>query len=239
METKEPAMDKAPAKEGMGIAVGPEEYLPASPRYMRDGEDDTDDQDTDEDEDMEAPFLAPKDDPTSRTQQDAQTALLSLKGNTATVKDPQVSSSDKSIPELIDLGKEEDAPPSLPPKRVKCPTTLGLDKKMATTAEGSPIPPPLFSKGKAGKRTTPVAASEANIKVEEVPKEQIIYIDDDADPSSLSLLERQVDCLLMPPPVDTTPIAQRPPLPPRMDQQTLKVLEMRRHPSGVVGKKIL
>ena len=226
METEEPAMVEAPAKQGMGIAVGPEEYTPASPRYVRDGEDDADDQDTDKNEDMEVPFLAPKDDPTlTRTPQDVQAALLSLKGNTATVKDPQVSSSDESIPELIDLGKEEDAPPSLSPKRVKRPTTLGLDKKMATTAEGSPIPPPSFSKGKAGKRTTPVAAPEVNIEAKEVPKEQIIYIDNDADLSPMSLLERQVDCLLMPPPVDTTPIAQRPPLPPRMDQQTPKVLE--------------
>ena len=72
-----------------------------------------------------------------------------------------------------------------------------------------------------------------------MPEEQIIYIDDDADLSPLSLLERQVDCLLMPPPADTTPIAQRPPLPPRMDQQIPKVLEMRRHPSGAVGKKTL
>ena len=149
----------------------------------------------------------------------------------------QVSSSDESIPELIDLGKEEDAPPSLPPKRVKCPTTLGLDKKMATTTRGSLIPP--FSKGKAGKRAATVAASEANMEVEEVPEEQIIYISNDADPSPLSLLERQVDHLLMPPPADTTPIAQRPPLPPGMDQQTPKVLEMRKHPSGAVGKKTL
>ena len=121
METEEPAVVEAPAKEGMGIAVGPEEYLPSSPRYVRDGEDDTDDQDTDEDEDVEAPFLAPKDDPTSRTPQDVQAALLSLEGNTATAKDSQVSSSDESIPELIDLGKEEDMPPSLPPKKVNCP----------------------------------------------------------------------------------------------------------------------
>ena len=127
METEEPTMVEAPAKEGMGIAVGPEEYIPASPRYVRVGEDDADDQDTDKNEDVEVPFLAPKDDPTlTRTPQDVQAALLSLKGNTATVKDPQVSSSDESIPELIDLGKKEDAPPSLPPKRVKCPTTLGI-----------------------------------------------------------------------------------------------------------------
>ena len=55
METEEPATVEAPAKEGMGIAVGPEEYTPASPRYVRDGEDDADDQDTDGGEDVEAP----------------------------------------------------------------------------------------------------------------------------------------------------------------------------------------
>ena len=87
MESEEPATVEAPAKEGMGLAVGPGEYLPVSPRYVRDGEDDTDDQDTDEDEDVEAPFLAPKDDPTSRTPQDVQAALMSLKDNTATAKD--------------------------------------------------------------------------------------------------------------------------------------------------------
>ena len=91
METEEPAMVEAPAKEGMGIAVGPEEYIPTSLRYVRDDEDDADDQDTHKDEDVEAPFLAPKDDPTlTRTPQDVQAALLSLKGNTVIVKDPQV-----------------------------------------------------------------------------------------------------------------------------------------------------
>ena len=59
METEEPAMVEAPAKEGMGIVVGPGEYLPAFPRYVSDGEDDADDQDMDGDEDMEVPFLAP------------------------------------------------------------------------------------------------------------------------------------------------------------------------------------
>ena len=84
-----------------------------------------------------------------------------------------------------------------------------------------------------------MAAPEVNIEVEAVPEEQIIYIDDDADPSPLSLLERQVDHLLMPPPTDTTPIAQRAPLPPRRDQQPPKVPERRRHPPSAAGKKTL
>ena len=42
---------------------------------------------------------------------------------------------------------------------------------------------------------------------EKVPEEQIIYIDDDRDPSPLQLLERQVDSLLMLPPADSAPKA--------------------------------
>ena len=42
---------------------------------------------------------------------------------------------------------------------------------------------------------------------EKVPGEQIIYIDDDRDLSPLQLLERQVDSLLMPPPVESAPKA--------------------------------
>ena len=72
-----------------------------------------------------------------------------------------------------------------------------------------------------------------------MPEEQIIYIDDDTDPSPISLLKRQVDRLLMPPPTDTTPIVQRGPMPPRRDQQPPKVLERRRRPPGTAGKKML
>ena len=203
METEEPAMVETPTKEGMGIAVGPEEYTPASPRYVRDGEDDTDDQDTDGDEDVEAPFLAPKGNPTSKTPRDEQTAHTPLKGNTTPAEDPQASSSEESIPELIDLREEE----GVPPKRINHPTTLGLNKKMAVMAKKTPIPPSPFPKGNA--MTLPVAAPEVNIEAD-MPEEQIIYLDDDTDPSPLSLLKRQVDHLLMPPPTDTTPLCREP-----------------------------
>ena len=211
METEEPTMVEAPAKEGMGIAVGPEEYTPVSPRYVRDGEDDADDQDTDGGEDVEAPFLAPKGNPTPKTPWDKQTALTPLKGNTAPAVDPQASSSDESIPELIDLREEE----GVPPKRINHPTTLGLNKKMAFMTEKTPTPPSPFPQGNA--MTFLVAAPEVNLEAEAVPEEQIIYIDDDTDPSPLTLLERQVDHLLMPPPTDTTPTVQRAPMPPRRD----------------------
>ena len=42
-----------------------------------------------------------------------------------------------------------------------------------------------------------------------MPEKQIIYIDDDVDPTPLQLLESQVDSLLMPPPSDMTPMAQK------------------------------
>ena len=48
-------------------------------------------------------------------------------------------------------------------------------------------------------------------------------------------IERQVDHLLMPPPVDTTLIVQRPPMP----QQPPKELEKRRLPPGTIEKKTL
>ena len=77
------------------------------------------------------------------------------------------------------------------PKRADHPTMLKLHEKMATTSE----------------KTLPAPAPE--ICPEEVPEEQIIYIDDDVDPTPLQLLESQVDSLLMPPPSDTTPMAQK------------------------------
>ena len=50
METEGPATAGAPVKKGMGIAVGPGNYQPAPPRYMRADEDSEDGQDTDKKE---------------------------------------------------------------------------------------------------------------------------------------------------------------------------------------------
>ena len=103
METEELAMVEAPAKKGMGIAVGPGEYQSTPPRYMRADEDSKDNRDTDEDEDIEAPYLAPKQNPTPKTPQDEQTAPTLPKSKIASAKDSQVSLGDESIPELFDL----------------------------------------------------------------------------------------------------------------------------------------
>ena len=215
----------------MGIAVRPEEYIPASPSYVKDGEDDIDDQDTDGDEDVEAPFLTPKENPTPKTPWDEQTAPTPLKGNTASAEDSQVSSSDESIPELIDPREEED----VPPKRANHPTTLGLHNKIAVTAEKplvfpSPLP-------KDDTETLLVAAP--GVHTEKVPKEQIAYIDDNADPSPPQPTRKTGKL-----PVHATtsvydPHCAETRLPPRVDQQPSKVLEKRRHPPGAAGKKTL
>ena len=77
------------------------------------------------------------------------------------------SSGDDSFPDLIDL-QEENQPPPVPPKRVTCPTTLGLDKK-----QGLPEPAPVVfptSKGKLGKPAKAVAL----VTVQPVCEEEII-----------------------------------------------------------------
>ena len=43
---------------------------------------------------------------------------------------------------------------------------------------------------------------------EKIPEEQIIYIDDDLEPTPLQLLKKQVDSLLIPPPADTIPMVR-------------------------------
>ena len=80
---------------------------------------------------------------------------------------------------------EEVLPPSVS-KRVDCPITLGLHEKIAVTSEK--LPALSFSFLKDHIKTLQAAAPE--IHLEEVPEEQIIYIDDDVDPSPLQLLKR-------------------------------------------------
>ena len=94
-------------------------------------------------------------------------------------EDLQDSSGEESMPELIDLRDGEERPPPSQPKRANHLTTLELHEKIVVTSERLPAFsfPPL----KDHIKTLPVAAPE--ICPEEVPEEQIIYIDDDADPS--------------------------------------------------------
>ena len=182
METEEPATVRTPAREGMGINVAPDNYQPAPPRYIRADEDSED-----EEEDIEAPYLAPKPAPPSNLspgEKIDQTPADDGKTPTGSL----LESSDESIPELIDLRDGEDTPTPSPSRRVQHPGTLNL---------------PALNTAKAPPETVPEVQSA------EVPEEQIIYIDDDAELTPLQLLEKQVDSLLMPPPMDTTLAAQK------------------------------
>ena len=224
METEDLTTAEAPVKEGMGIAAAPENYQLATPRYIRadeESKDSEDGQDTDQEGDIETPYLAPKQTPAPKPSQDGPIVQAPLKEKNPPAENPQGSSGKESMPELIDLGEGEEMPPPSQPKRANRPTTLKLHGKMVTPSEKLPVfsSPPLQDHIK----TLPAAAPE--ICPEEEPEEQIIYIDDDADPAPLQLLERQVDSLLMPPPSDTTSMAQKAPKSPGRDQQLPRMPE--------------
>ena len=111
METEDLTTAKAPVKEGMGIAAAPENYQPATPRYIRTDEDSEDGQDTDEEGDIEAPYLAPRQTPAPKPLQDGPIVQAPLKEKNPPAEDPQGSSGEESMPELINLGEGEEMPP--------------------------------------------------------------------------------------------------------------------------------
>ena len=203
METENLAPAEAPVKEGMGIAAAPENYQPATPRYIRADNDSEGGQDTDEEGDIEATYLAPKQTPAPKPSQDGPIVQAPLKEKNPPAEDLQGSSGEESMPELIDLGGGEEMPPPSQPKRADRPTTLKIHRKMATTSEKLPA----FSFLPLQDHIKTLSAAAPEICSEEVPEEQIIDIDDDVDPAPLQLLGSQVDSLLMLPPSDMTPMA--------------------------------
>ena len=222
METEDLA---TAVKEGMGIAAAPENYQPATPRYIRADEDSEDSQDTDEEGNIEAPYLAPKLTPVPKPLKAESIVQAPLKEKNPPAEDSQDSSGEESIPELIDFREGEEIPPPSQPKRANCPTTLG---KL-----------PAFSFPPLQDHTKTLLTAAPETCPEEVPEEQIIYIDDDTDPAPLQLLERQVDSLLMPPPSDTTPMAQKAPKSPGRDHQLPRMPERRRHSPSATRMKTL
>ena len=139
METEDLATAEAPVKEGMGIAAAPENYQPATPRYIRADEESEDGQDTDEEGNIEAPYLAPKLTPVPKPSKDEPIVQAPSKEKNLPVEDSQDSSGEESMPELIDLEEGEEMPPPSQSKRANCPTTLKLHGKMVTTSEKLPV----------------------------------------------------------------------------------------------------
>ena len=235
METENLATAEAPVKEGMGTAAAPENYQPAISRYIRADEYSEDGQDTDEEGDIEVTYLAPKQTPAPKPSQDGPIVQAPLKEKNPPAEDSPGSSGEESMPELIDLGEAEEMPPPSQPKRADHPTTLKLHGKMATTSEKLPA----FSFPPLQDHIKTLSAAAPKICPEEVPEELIIYIDDDIDPAPLQLLKRQVDSLLMPPPSDTTPMAQKAPQSLGRDHQLPRMPKRRKHSPGSTRKKIL
>ena len=195
MEAEGQDTTEALVKRGMGISTAPEEYQPAPPRYIRAGENSEDEENgQDEEEDLEAPYLAPKSAPSSGPAQNEGLAQIPIEGDQTLAKDLLDSDLSESIPELIDLREEGEKPSPFPSQKAQRPTMLKL--------------PVLYSSPPKGPRGNDQEVA-TGVCQEKVPEEQIIYIDDDMDPSLLQLLERQVDSLLMPPPADSAPMARK------------------------------
>ena len=192
MEAEEQDTTEALIKRGMGISAAPKRYQPAPPKYIRAGENSEDEEDgQDEEEDLEAPYLAPKSALPSGPAQSKESAQILTAGDQAPVED---LSAPEFIPELIDLREEGEKPSPSPSQKTQCPTMLKLPILYSPLPEGQ--------KGNNQEAATGVCQ-------EKVLEEQIIYIDDDRDPSPLQLLERQVDSLLMLLPADCAPKAQK------------------------------
>ena len=193
MAAEEQDTIEAPIKRGMGISVAPEKYQPAPPRYIRAGENSEDEEDgQDEEEDLEAPYLAPKSALSSGPAQSEESVQIPTAGDQTPAKDLSDPDLSEPMPELIDLREEGEKPSPFPSQKAQCPPRLKL-------------PTPYSSLPKGQKGNDQEAAT--GVCQEKVPEEQIIYIDDDRDPSPLQLLERQVDSLLMLPPADSAPKA--------------------------------
>ena len=196
METEEQDTTEALIKRGMGISVAPEKYQPAPPRYIRAGEDSEDGEDGQDEEDLEAPYLAPKPALLSGPAQSEELVPAPIVGDQTLVNDPSSVDLLEPMPKLIDLREEGERSSPFPAQKAQRPTMLKLPALTPFPLEGQ--------KGDDQGTVTGVCQ-------EKVPEEQIIYIDDDRDPSPLQLLEKQVDSLLMLPPADCTPKARKTP----------------------------
>ena len=202
-------------KEAIGLKESPANYVPKSPRYVRDSKDEGA-QDLDDD-DIGTPHLTP---PGSLEQglatQDIQRApvLLPITGEETGKPLVDYSSSD-SVPKLVDSDGEVysgEAPPKVL-EPVKIPHKKPIDSNTSpftTTAAVVKISPPQFLNTGPRKRPVMPYASEAPLTAQEIPEDEIIYIEDDnEDPAPIKQLTHHVDTILMPPPVDTTLVSRK------------------------------
>ena len=201
-------------KEAIGLKESPANYVPKSPKYVRDSEDEGA-QDLDDD-DIGTPYLAPQRNPEQGlATQDIQAvqALLLMKGEEMGKPLVDYSSSD-SVPELVDSDGEVcsgKAPPKVL-EPVKISYKRPIDSKTSpftTTAAVVKTSPPRSLNASPRKRPVMLYTSVAPLTTQEIPEDEIIYIDDDSeDPAPIKQLTHHADKILMPPPVDTTLVSR-------------------------------
>ena len=136
----------------------------------------------------------------------------------------QTRDSLEPVPELIDLREEGEKPSPFPSQKAQHPTMLKLPILYSSPPEGQ--------KGNDQEAATGVCQ-------EKVPEEQIIYIDDEMDPSPLQFLKRQVDSLLMPPPTDSAPKARKTYRSPGRGFQPSRMPEDEERSPGAVKRRTL
>ena len=195
--------------------MSPATYVPKSPKYVRDSEDEGA-QDLRND-DIEAPYLAPPGNPEQGlATQDIQAAqvLLLIKGEETGKPLVDYSSLD-SVPELVDSDGEVcsgEAPPKVL-ESVKIPHQKPIDSKISpftTTAAVVKISPPQFLSASPRKRPVMPYTWETPLTAQEIPEDESIYIDDDnEDPVLIKQLTHHADKILMPPPVDATLVSRK------------------------------
>ena len=225
------ALPLAP-REAMGIEASPAAYVPQSPKYIRDSEDEGA-QDLDSDEDIEAPYLAPKKKSNSEhTQQDMQAAqaLLLMRKEEAKPKALVDYSSSDSVPDLVDSegevhNEDEDTEPQ-ELKKAKLPAVRQADLKiypLTTMTTVVSAPPPQSSQAMPRRRPALTYNPEAYQKTEEIPAEEVICIDDEEEETApTKQLTQHIDRILMPPPMDTTLVSRKTVPLPSQNPQTQK-----------------
>ena len=202
-------------KEAIGLKESPANYVPKSPKYIRDSEDegaqDLDGYDT------ETPHLATPGSPEQGiATQDIQAAQVLLLIKEKETGKPLVDySSSDSVPELVDSDSEvcsDEAPPKVL-ELIKIPHKHPMDSKTSpspTTAAVVSASPPQSLDASPRKRPTMVYTSEVPLATQEISEDKVIYIEDDSeDPAPIEQLTHQVDKIMMPPPVDTTLVSRK------------------------------
>ena len=202
-------------KEAIGLKESPANYVPKSPKYVRDSEDEGA-QDLD-DEDIGTPHLAP---PPGNPEQGLATqdiqaaqALLLMQGEETGKPLVDYSSSD-SVPELADsdgeVGSGKAPPKVLEPVKISYKRPIdSRTSPFTTTAAVVKTSSPQSLNASSRKRPVMLYTSEAPLTTQEIPEDEIIYIDDDSeDPVPIKQLTHHADKILMPPPVDTTLVSR-------------------------------